>query len=206
MKAVGVDEGLVERALDAMKTDRVLPFRFLAAARYAPQWEESLERAMFRALSGAAQLPGRTVLLVDVSGSMVAPLSRKSEMLRTDAAYGVAILLREICEKVSIYTFSQDAVFVAPRRGFALRDAMEASQPHGATYLGRALDAIREPFDRIVVITDEQSHDQVPAPRGRGYMINVASARNGVGYGAWSHIDGFSEAVVEYIRELESAT
>lgn len=205
MKAAGVDEGLVERALDTMKTDRVLPFRFLAAARYAPQWEESLERAMLRALSGTAKLAGRTVLLVDVSGSMVAPLSRKSEMLRTDAAYGLAVLLREICEKVSVYTFSTDAVFVPARRGFTLRDAMENSQPHGGTNLGRALDMIREPYDRIVVITDEQSHDRVPAPHGKGYVINVASARNGVGYGAWSHIDGWSEAVVQYIRELESA-
>ncbi len=34
-------------------------------------------------------------------------------------------------------------------------------------------------------------------------MINVASAKNGVGYGKWAHIDGWSEAVVEYIRELE---
>lgn len=34
-------------------------------------------------------------------------------------------------------------------------------------------------------------------------MINVASNRNGVGYGGWTHIDGFSEAVVEYIAELE---
>jgi 60 kDa SS-A/Ro ribonucleoprotein len=205
MKAAGVDEGLVERALDAMKTDLVLPFRFLAAARYAPQWEESIERAMLRALSGTAKLAGRTVLLVDVSGSMVAPLSRKSEMLRTDAAYGLAVLLREICEKVSVYTFSEDAVFVPARRGFALRDAMETSQPHGGTNLGRALATIREPYDRIVVITDEQSHDRVPAPHGKGYVINVASNRNGVGYGAWSHIDGWSEAVVEYIRELESA-
>jgi len=32
---------------------------------------------------------------------------------------------------------------------------------------------------------------------------NKASARNGVGYGRWAHIDGWSEAVVEYIRELE---
>jgi len=206
MKAAGVDEGLVERALDTMKTDRVLPFRFLAAARYAPQWEESIERAMLRALSGTAKLDGRTVLLVDVSGSMVAPLSRKSEMLRTDAAYGLAVLLREICEKVSVYTFSTDAVFIPARRGFALRDAMEKSQPHGGTNLGRALTMIPEVYDRIVVITDEQSHDRVPAPRGKGYVINVASARNGVGYGAWSHIDGWSEAVVEYIRELESAT
>ena len=65
--------------------------------------------------------------------------------------------------------------------------------------------ANREPYDRIVVITDEQSADRVPAPTGRGYMVNVASAKNGVGYGRWTHIDGWSEAVIEYIRELESA-
>ncbi len=39
---------------------------------------------------------------------------------------------------------------------------------------------------------------------GRGYVINVASNRNGVGYGEWTHIDGWSEAVVDYIAELES--
>ena len=55
---------------------------------------------MLRSFEGAARLPGHTVLLVDVSGSMVAPLSRRSEMLRTDAAYGLAVLLREIAERV----------------------------------------------------------------------------------------------------------
>ncbi|AEU34422.1 TROVE domain-containing protein [Granulicella mallensis] len=205
MKAAGVDEKLVVSALGTMKTDRVLPFRFLAAARYAPQWEEELEAAMFRAVAEREKLVGHTVLLVDVSGSMVVPLSRRSEMLRTDAAYGLAVLLREIAEKVSVYTFSVGAVRVPPRRGFALRDAMEASQPHGGTNLGAALEAVKEKYDRILVITDEQSHDRVPAPKGRGYVINVASARNGVGYGAWSHIDGWSEAVIEYVRELERA-
>jgi len=210
MKDAQVDERLVLDALAAMRTDRVLPFRFLAAARHAPQWEEPLEAAMIRAISGQAKLSGHTVLLVDVSGSMVAPLSRRSEMLRTDAAYGLAILLREIAEKVSIYTFSNEAKLVPPRRGFALRDAMEASQPHSGTYLGKALEAVsaaaekeKAPYDRIIVITDEQSHDRIAAPRGTGYVINVASARNGVGYGPWVHIDGWSEAVLEYIREAE---
>jgi hypothetical protein len=207
MKDAQVDERLVLDALAAMKTDRVLPFRFLAAARHAPQWEEPLESAMIRAVADRAKLPGHTVLLVDVSGSMNVPLSRRSEMQRTDAAYGLAILLREIAEKVSIYTFSNEARLVPPRRGFALRDAMEASQPHSGTYLGKALDAVNEakhaPYDRIIVITDEQSHDRISAPRGTGYVINVASARNGVGYGPWVHIDGWSEAVLEYIREAE---
>jgi 60 kDa SS-A/Ro ribonucleoprotein len=205
MKVVGVDEKVVVSALGTMKTDRVLPFRFLAAARYAPQWEEELEAAMFRAVAEREKLAGHTVLLVDVSGSMVVRLSRRSEMLRTDAAYGLAVLLSEIAEKVSVYTFSVGAVRIPPRRGFALRDAMEASQPHGGTNLGAALEAVKEKYDRILVITDEQSHDRVPAPKGRGYVINVASAQNGVGYGPWAHIDGWSEAVIEYVRELERA-
>jgi hypothetical protein len=154
-------------------------------------------------------LPGHTVLLVDVSGSMEAPLSSRSEMRRTDAAYGLAILLREIAEKATIYTFSDHAKLVAPRRGMALRDALEASQPHSGTNLGKALTHVetesRGGYDRLIVITDEQSHDSVPAPRGKGYVINVASSRNGVGYGAWNHIDGWSEAVVDYIAELETA-
>lgn len=205
MKDAQVDEQLVLNALAAMKTDRVLPFRFLAAARHAPQWEEPLESAMVRSIASRDKLAGHTVLLVDVSGSMVAPLSSRSEMLRTDAAYGLAILLREIAEKVSIYTFSNDAKLVPPRRGFALRDAMEASQPHSGTFLGKALDAVRDSYDRLIVITDEQSHDRIAAPRGRGYVINVASARNGIGYGPWVHIDGWSEAVIDYIRETERA-
>jgi 60 kDa SS-A/Ro ribonucleoprotein len=203
MCEAGVSEELVLGALRSMKTERVLPFRFIAAARYAPQWEEALEQAMFRAVSAQEKLTGKTVLLVDVSGSMIAPLSRRSEMLRTDAAYGLAILLREICDDVTVYSFSDYDKRIAARRGFALRDAIDASQPHNGTYLGKALEAIREDYERIIVITDEQAHDRVPNPRGLGYVINVASYKNGVGYGKWTHIDGWSESVVEYIRALE---
>jgi len=203
MKAASVDEALVLGAIRSMRTDRLLPFRFIAAARYAPQWEEALEEAMLKSLAGRPKLKGRTVLLVDVSGSMNAALSQRSEMLRTDAAYGLAILLREIAGRVSIYSFSNQLAQVPARHGFALRDAIDASQPHGATYLGKALEALKEKYDRIIVITDEQAHDKVPSPRGRGYVINVGSYKNGVGYGKWMHIDGWSEAVVEYIRSLE---
>ena len=205
MKDAGVSEDLVLGGLAAMKTERVLPFRFIAAARYAPQWEEALEQTMFRSVESREKLAGRTVLLVDVSGSMTAALSGRSEMLRTDAAYGLAVLLREIAEQVSLYTFSDTLQRVPARRGFALRDALDRSQGHNSTQLGAALEKIDERYDRIIVITDEQSHDRVPAPKGRGYVVNVASYRNGVGYGAWTHIDGWSESVVEYIRELERA-
>ncbi len=204
MKDTGVDEDAVIHALSAMKTERVLPFRLLAAARYAPQWEEPLEQAMYRSVAGREKLAGRTVLLIDTSGSMDAPLGRRSEMLRMDAACGLAVLLREVCDAVEVYSFSDKLVRVPSRRGFALRDAIVSSQPHAGTQLGHALSGLRAAYDRIIVVTDEQSHDRVPAPYGRGYVINLASARNGVGYGAWSHIDGWSEAVVDYIRGIEA--
>jgi 60 kDa SS-A/Ro ribonucleoprotein len=203
MAEAKVSEQAIRDGLARMKTDRVLPFRFIAAARYAPQWEPDLEKVMFRALEGQSKLPGKTVLLVDVSGSMDAPLSRRSEMRRNDAAYGLAVLLREIAEDVSIYTFSDRLVRVPARQGFALRDALNASQPHNGTYLGHALKGLDEAHDRLIVITDEQSHDPVPNPKARGYVLNVASYQNGVGYGAWMHIDGWSDSVIEYIRAAE---
>jgi len=205
MREAGVEEPLVLSALRDMSTGRVLPFRFLAAARYAPQWEETLEQAMLKSVAAAEKLSGKTIVLVDVSGSMTAPLSRRSEMQRTDAAYGLAVLLREIAEKVAVFSFSDNLVQVATRRGFALRDAIDASQRHNGTYLGKAVEELdrKEKYDRLVVITDEQAHDRVPAPSGKGYVINVASSKNGVGYGKWTHIDGWSELVIEYIRALE---
>jgi 60 kDa SS-A/Ro ribonucleoprotein len=48
-----------------------------------------------------------------------------------------------------------------------------------------------------------QSHDSVPAPKGRGTMVNVASYQHGVGHGAWTRVDGFSEAVIAWIAMSE---
>ena len=75
------------------------------------------------------------------------------------------------------------------------------------TNLGAAVREVgnRGGIDRMVVITDEQSHDKVSPPSGipNLYMVNVASAENGVGYGRWNHIDGFSENIIRWIAEVE---
>jgi hypothetical protein len=90
-------------------------------------------------------------------------------MLRTDAAYGLAVLLREVGEKVSVFSFSDSLVEVPARRGFALRDAIDASQRHNSTQLGKAVDVLnrKHGYDRLIVISDEQAHDAVSAPKGR---------------------------------------
>lgn len=188
-------------------TARILPFRFISAARHAPQFEPELEAAMFRSLSESKKLRGLTILLVDISGSMDWPLSTKSEVRRMDAACGLAMILREICEDLRVFSFSTQCLEVPPRRGFALRDAIINSQEHGATYLGKAVKKVSiSKHDRLIAITDEQSHDTVPDPAtARSYMLNVASAKNGVGYGAWKRVDGWSESVVRYIQAMEAA-
>ncbi len=204
MSQVNVDEDLIKDALAKANVSRVLPFRFIAAARYAPRFEPDLEKAMFRSLEGK-KLSGKTIMLVDVSGSMMGPVSRKSDMDRLDAACGLAMVLREICEDVRTFSFSTDTIEVPPRRGFALRDAINRSQIHGGTYLGAAVTKVsKEKHDRLIVVTDEQSHDRVASPSNKGYMINVASYENGVGYGNWTRITGWSDAIVRYITEMEN--
>lgn len=207
MQQAGVSEDLINQGLEKMKVERVLPFRFITAAKYAPRLEQGLEKAMLKCLEGAEKLPGKTVLLVDTSGSMDwAKVSAKSEMTRREAAASLAILAREVCEDVQVYAFENEVHHLRPRRGFALRDEIMRA-PTGGTYLGKAVDKINrtEKYDRLIVFTDEQSADRVSNPEGRGYMINVASNKNGVGYGQWTHIDGFSEATIKFIQEYERA-
>jgi uncharacterized protein (DUF58 family) len=160
---------------------------------------------MLKSIKGYARLSGRTRLLIDVSGSMFYPLSAQSEMTRAEAACGLAILAREVCDEVEIFTFSHEVMKVPPRRGFALRDAIINSQPHGGTYLGKAVTEIDRKADRLIVFTDEQSHDAVPAPKGTGTVVNVASYQHGVRHDAWRRVDGFSEAVLAWIAAQEEA-
>lgn len=204
MREAGIAKQAVKDYSERLRTDRVLPFRFVAAARAVPQWEDILEPLMLKCLEAQPKLRGKTALLVDVSGSMATPISSRSDLHRVDAAYGLAILLRELCEEVEIFSFSNKVLSIPLRRGFALSDAIASSQEHRNTFLGVAVGTVNDKkYDRIIVITDEQATDKVPDPVSTGYMINVASARNGVGYGAWHHIDGWSEAVIDYVRALE---
>jgi len=207
MRDAGVDRKAVAGALDNVKVDRVLPFRFIAAARACPGWEDLIEPAMLRCLEGRDRLPGKTVLLIDTSPSMrQSQVSAKSELTREDAALGLAILAREVCEEIDIYAFSNEHALVPARRGFALADAIQRAVPSNGTRIGSAVLGVSGRYQRLIVMTDEESQDAVGAPdAGKiAYMINVATYKNGVGFGAWNRIDGWSEAVFDYIRELEA--
>jgi len=207
MNEAGVDHSLIKDSILNGERQNVLPYRFIAAARHAPMFERELDAAMVKSMAFLDQLEGNNVVLVDVSGSMEDRLSGKSDLTRLDAGCGLAILLSGMCKNLRVFTFSNDLVEVPARQGMALADSINRSQRHASTKLKLALTELNSKvnYDRIIVITDEQSSDGIINPKGKGYVINVASARNGVGYGKWVHIDGFSEAVVNYIRQLEES-
>jgi 60 kDa SS-A/Ro ribonucleoprotein len=226
MSQAGCDEGLVRHAIRARRggAHKVLPFRFIAAAKAAPKFEEDLDIAMCAGLQQQPKLPGKTIVIIDVSGSMNAALSAKSDMTRMLAGAALGAVARELCEESAIYaTGGNDAqrvhktALVPPRHGMALVDAVAAMQMPlggGGIFLKQAVDYVREAektADRIIVITDEQdcgiaADDRPDAARPFGrtnYIMNVASAKNGIGYGKWTHISGMSEAVFTYIQESE---
>lgn len=209
MESANVDRSVVESALiSGASKSKALPFRFVSAFKAAPSYAQALSDSMLMAIQNEAKLKGTTALVVDVSGSMDGKLSAKGELMRLEAAGALAILLREICESCRVFTFSGSLVEVANLRGLGLLPAIDRSQVHGGTYLADALDLLKRQIpqiDRIIVVTDEQSHDG----NGRnwanhGYIVNVAPYKPGLQLdGGWYRINGWSERIVDWIQAEE---
>lgn len=211
---------------ESWANSKVLPFRFIAAAKHAPKFESEIEQAMFARLAQSNKLSGKTVVIIDVSGSMYrTKISAKSEMDRANAACAMAMLCREVCEDVAIYatagndrTRIHQTEFIPSRRGFSLSDAIyNMCKPlgGGGIFLKQVMDYVfkKEGYvDRVIIITDEQDcsrgGDDAPSNANiigkNNYMINVASYKNGIGYGKWTKLNGFSEAILDYIYEFEN--
>jgi 60 kDa SS-A/Ro ribonucleoprotein len=228
MAQVGCDERLVKAAIIARKggAQRVLPFRYVAAAKAAPQFAPAIDQALCAAIGEQRRISGKTIIVVDVSGSMYgAPVSTKSDMNRAQAACALAAIARGMFPDCRIYaTAGNDAARkhataeVPSRHGMALIDAIYGlCRPlgGGGIFLRQVMDFLErkeKTADRIIVVTDEQDCGIAPGdsplsarPFGRvNYLINVASYRNGIGYGRWTHIDGFSEGVLRYICGIEN--
>lgn len=228
MEQAGVDQQLIKDALLSSDTTRVLPFRFVAAAQAAPKFENELDQLLIQSAQQLPKLPGKTILIVDVSGSMYGAgnISKHSDMTRVEAAGALAAIARESCENVSIYaTAGNDSsrihktALVPPRHGMALiekfrKQGFATELGGGGIFLKQVLDYVYEKeqyADRIIVFTDEQDCDIKCNPATANafgktnYIINISNEKNGIGYKPkWVHIDGFSEAVLQYIVAAES--
>jgi 60 kDa SS-A/Ro ribonucleoprotein len=231
MEQSGVDIGLIREYAKIVQLDRVLPFRFISAARAVPRFESIIEDMMLRCVTKVEKLKGKTILIVDTSGSMHGKtVSTKSDLTRLDAAGALAILIREIAEEPVVYATAGDdgkrihaTMEVPARRGFALGELFANMRfidkiGQGGIFLKQCMDYVgeKEKFEaaRVIVITDEQDCSRGPGSKcdpdeaeafgDENYIINVAPDKNGIGYGKWTHISGWSEAIIDYIRTSET--
>lgn len=176
------DAGISEEAAALVKTrltdpeqvarSRQLPFRFLSAfkATESVRWHSALERALTLSLANIPELSGRTLVLVDRSGSMWAPLSRNSKLHRAEAAalFGSALALRN-AGRVDLVEFGTHSATVSYRKGGSVLSLVQKFGNLGGTNTAQALRGHFANHDRVIVVTDEQAH-----PSWGGLTVNTA--------------------------------
>lgn len=225
MLDANVDRGLIrDRLQQGAARSRVLPWQFLAAMKAAPSMVKALDNAMVTSAKSMSKITGRTLLVIDTSGSMQASLSRKSTLNRLEAAGALAALARERCEDVEIYATAGNDMTrvhataeVPAYHGMALASVFAgqdfvAKLGGGGIFLTQCMGYIearhRGTYDQVLVFTDEQDCDNKldGAPSrakklgARNYIMNVESYEHGIGAdNGWTKISGFSEAVLDYI-------
>ncbi|MCW8380313.1 TROVE domain-containing protein [Streptomyces justiciae] len=196
---------------------RQFPFRYLAAYQHAPslRWAYPLEQALGHSLANVPALSGRTLVLVDRSGSMWGPLSDRSQLNRADAAaiFGTALALR--AENADLVQFGTTSAEVRFRKGESVLKILERFGNLGGTDTTGAVRRHYRKHDRVLIVTDEQyaySHygdptEQVPADVPV-YTWNLAGYRAGHGPSGKANrhtFGGLSDAAFRMVPLLESA-
>ena len=179
--ASGADIRPVLRRLadpDQIRRSRQLPFRFYSAYRtlcgqrlMTPGIHAALETAINTAIANMEQIPGRTLIAVDVSGSMSSPVSRKSEVRCCDIATLLGAMAGRLCEDATVCYF--DCVS-SSRRGYrtehhgkyesildiCARNAFSGGGTDLSLPMKFALEDDKavhlKPFDRVIYFSDSE--------------------------------------------------
>lgn len=165
-----------------VEKSKQFPFRFVAAHRATNnlRWASALASALEASVRNIPALPGRTLVLVDTSGSMDVPFSEHGEMKRWDAAALFGIALGKAAEHVK--GCEVDVVsFSSPGYSYNSRGASASDKPFqlakgadllsemgrwqsGGFNIGQGTDtrgAIQRNYrnhDRVILLTDEQAN------------------------------------------------
>lgn len=142
---------------------RQLPFRFWSAYKTVPslRWGHALEMALDASVSNVPELPGRTLVLVDTSGSMTNMLSAKSTVSALEAAALFGTVTAARGANVDLIGFATDSfVHNLPRGGSVLRGVESLVRKSNTVGWGtNIVAALRKHYnrhDRVVIFTDMQ--------------------------------------------------
>jgi hypothetical protein len=98
METVGYDG--ISKAISQIQDPKLLPINFIKAYDITPQFEYDLERKFIELFSNKEKLYGKTLLLVDVSGSMLGSEEKN--------AGGLAMIAREKFDDLEVRIFGDE--------------------------------------------------------------------------------------------------
>ncbi|MEV0096226.1 TROVE domain-containing protein [Streptomyces sp. NPDC050738] len=201
---------------EVVAKSRQFPFRYLSAYQHAPslRWAYPLEQALGHSLANVPALPGRTLILVDRSGSMWSPLSARSQLNRADAAaiFGTALAIRAAAG--DLVEFGTNSAPVKYRKGESVLNVLKRFGSRGGTNTAEAVRKHYRNHDRVLIVTDEQAawshHGDVAAgvpAQVPVYTWNLAGYRAGHAPSgkAGRHVfGGLSDSAFRMVQLLEA--
>src|SRR6266545_2648201 len=160
--------GVVSRKLASasqVAVSRQLPYRFLSAYKElsSARWLQTLSEALDLSVTNVPAFTGSTLVLVDTSGSMQAPISGKSKITRMEAGavFGVALAAKS-GQSADLFGFADYTFYHhVPRGASVLLSTGEFCKRSGEVGHGtRMADAIRTTYknhNRVIIISDMQA-------------------------------------------------
>lgn len=146
---------------DEVAKSRQFPYRFWSAYKNSgDRFTWPIAQALDASVANIPTLPGRTLVMVDTSGSMQSQVSPRSAvtMVEIGALFGSAIAARS---NVDLHIYATDAA-KANLPTSVLRSVQEINAAVGMVGHGTntwpAVNACYEGQDRIIVLTDMQDH------------------------------------------------
>jgi hypothetical protein len=219
MEQAGISAKAIKEVSDRLSDpgqvarSKQFPMRFLSAYRnvVGDAFKFPIEQALQHSLSNIPSLDGRTLILIDTSGSMNGAMSDRSGLKRWDAAVIFGLALQARCEDAEVVSFSDaqvgyshwsgrstsgtpSKVFPAIKGETLLRGIERWDK--GGFFLGAGTDtagAVNRHFvdsrgvlgagghKRIIILTDEETQSGNPYARVPDSVIKVDV--NLAGYG-----------------------
>jgi len=232
------DESVIKQALETLadpnqvRRSRVLPFRFYTAYQQMSQVSgankvlKALSTALDHSVGNLPEMPGKTLVVIDHSGSMDSRMSGNSQatMFQTGALLGVSLAKSQDADLIYFGDTARYFTFNPADSILSIMMALEeANRWGGATSVGHgtnfeaAFNTATKAYDRIVIFSDMQGWMGYRTPTT---AFNAYKKRTGAnptvfsvdlaGYGTLQFpedrvfcLAGFSEKTLELLPKLE---
>lgn len=197
---------------EVLRKAKILPFRFLKAFREVSEpWAKDILRgAVELTFANLPEIPGRTAIFLDISGSM------SGDYVMIGAVFALA-LFKKTNGNCVFWLFNTDVYDFKPSVHDSILSQAERITAYGGTDTGAPVYELaqkKHKVDNIIMITDEQQNTGNPFyrslalyrkhvnPEVKAFIIDIGPYRSAMvpkGDTLTHYIYGWSDQVLQYI-------